>query len=480
MLTALLYPASPLLARRKQMSSRHGTRTCLHAIGSAEPFANAKRNYTVSRSPLETAGSSMSIESYTAFEDATPDTFPNGSIWFVQEDSGSVWITGDSALVAKADTSNLESWTQMNAGIPDSVGIICLSFVSKSTIFGAGYNGAIYKTTDGGSSWNVVYYNPSLTNFIDNITFFDAKDGFAWGDGLSDSSINACVETTDGGASWTNNNNFIIGLGYPGDMCFTLPSSAFLCGKNFISGTLYYGIWRSTDSGRNWSFSTVGTSSKDSLTYPFSVIFEDSLHGVVCRIDSTFWSTSDGGVTWRQIGSATPTWFDYATLVTGTNTAVFGGNGNATIAEVDLASDSVAIFQDGTKNISFSYVDFPTKSRGYMADGFIRSFYSARLPNVTAIQQLTPREPENYSLSQNYPNPFNPSTTISYQLPRNAFVVLKVYDVLGREVETLVNERQSAGNHSVVFNASNLPSGVYFYRLQSGPYHNAKELLLLK
>jgi hypothetical protein len=88
--------------------------------------------------------------------------------------------------------------------------------------------------------------------------------------------------------------------------------------------------------------------------------------------------------------------------------------------------------------------------------------------------------PRSYRLNQNYPNPFNPSTRIGYQLPANAFVVLKVFDVLGNEVETLVNERQNAGNHAVFFNAENLSGGVYFYRLEAGTYQDTKKLLVLK
>ena len=101
-----------------------------------------------------------------------------------------------------------------------------------------------------------------------------------------------------------------------------------------------------------------------------------------------------------------------------------------------------------------------------------------RVPTV--VDASAAPMPTHYSLAQNYPNPFNPSTIISYQLPTSTLVVLKVFDVLGREVETLVNARQSAGNHSVRFNASDLPSGVYFYTLQAGTYHHTKKLLLLK
>jgi len=83
-------------------------------------------------------------------------------------------------------------------------------------------------------------------------------------------------------------------------------------------------------------------------------------------------------------------------------------------------------------------------------------------------------------LQQNYPNPFNPSTVIGYQLPTDTHVTLNIFDALGREVCTLVNERQSAGNHYVRLNAANLPNGVYFYRLQAGTFTQVKKMILLK
>ena len=88
--------------------------------------------------------------------------------------------------------------------------------------------------------------------------------------------------------------------------------------------------------------------------------------------------------------------------------------------------------------------------------------------------------PNNFTLSQNYPNPFNPTTVISYQLSAVGNVTLKVYDVLGREVATLVNQKEAAGNYSVAFDGSKLASGVYFYRLVAGSYIAVKKLALLK
>ncbi len=85
-----------------------------------------------------------------------------------------------------------------------------------------------------------------------------------------------------------------------------------------------------------------------------------------------------------------------------------------------------------------------------------------------------------YRLHQNYPNPFNPSTVISYQIPADNFVTLKVFDVLGREVAELVNTYKEAGTHSVEFNATDLPSGIYLYRIQVGNYTETQKLILQK
>lgn len=88
--------------------------------------------------------------------------------------------------------------------------------------------------------------------------------------------------------------------------------------------------------------------------------------------------------------------------------------------------------------------------------------------------------PKVFALSQNYPNPFNPTTIIQYSIPTNNFVTLKVYDVLGREVKTLVSKEQSAGVYNVEFNASSLTSGVYFYRIEAGSFVSVRKLMLLK
>jgi len=98
---------------------------------------------------------------------------------------------------------------------------------------------------------------------------------------------------------------------------------------------------------------------------------------------------------------------------------------------------------------------------------------------VTGIDN-EPSAPQLFALLQNYPNPFNASTTISYTLPHESDVTLDIYDILGRKVQTLYNGAQQAGTHSVVFNADEFASGVYFYRLTAGEFRQCERMILIK
>jgi hypothetical protein len=108
------------------------------------------------------------------------------------------------------------------------------------------------------------------------------------------------------------------------------------------------------------------------------------------------------------------------------------------------------------------------------------SMYNFCTINSIGINQISIEIPTEYKLYNNYPNPFNPLTNIKYQITNNKFTSLKVYDVLGKEVETLVNERQSPGTYEVRFDGSNMPSGIYFYTLRSGDFTDTKRMLMIK
>jgi len=99
---------------------------------------------------------------------------------------------------------------------------------------------------------------------------------------------------------------------------------------------------------------------------------------------------------------------------------------------------------------------------------------------ATGVEETNSTLPTKFNLSQNYPNPFNPSTVIKYQVPQNSFVNINVYDLLGNQIRTLVREEKAAGSYELKFDASNMPSGVYFYSIQAGAFTQTKKMILLR
>jgi hypothetical protein len=131
------------------------------------------------------------------------------------------------------------------------------------------------------------------------------------------------------------------------------------------------------------------------------------------------------------------------------------------------------INRDGLQDLLISSFEFTSSGRGWLT---ARVFKASPLVPVVADKPA----PQRFVLAQNYPNPFNPSTTISFSLPRTENIALKVYDVLGREVATLVDRREEAGEHSVKWNAEEFASGVYFYQLRAGGFVETRKLLLIR
>ena len=148
--------------------------------------------------------------------------------------------------------------------------------------------------------------------------------------------------------------------------------------------------------------------------------------------------------------------------------------------DVDLLADSVADVTFGNLHRSIAYFwhcramasDYSDSSAWSAIDSFNIVF--------TAIEDSRNSLPNEYSLSQSYPNPFNPSTTIEYGLPKAGHIMLEIFDTMGRQVATPINENQDAGYHKVTWNAENLPSGTYFYQIQANGFSQTKKMLLIK
>jgi len=137
-------------------------------------------------------------------------------------------------------------------------------------------------------------------------------------------------------------------------------------------------------------------------------------------------------------------------------------NGNGTTSELQLYSYTDTEVLSGNYQYRLKQIDY---------DG------SFEYSNIIEVEVRIPSE---FFLSQNYPNPFNPSTQIKYSIKKAGLVQLRVYDILGKEIATLVNTNKEAGNYSIEFNANQLPSGIYIYRMQSGSFVSSKKMILLK
>ena len=133
----------------------------------------------------------------------------------------------------------------------------------------------------------------------------------------------------------------------------------------------------------------------------------------------------------------------------------------------DKEVNSIVIEENGNRWIGTAY-------------GGVLTYYQGKIVSVENYTDTRYQIPDKYLLYQNYPNPFNPSTKIRFRISNSGFVSIKVYDILGREVTTLVNDEKPAGIYEVSFDASELSSGVYFYKLRTGNYIQTKKMVLLR
>ena len=161
---------------------------------------------------------------------------------------------------------------------------------------------------------------------------------------------------------------------------------------------------------------------------------------------------------------------------------LFQGSNFLTNLYSDLFTDADLTIGDAVLNTKIYYEKYDTSKDAIPRRYTLLGDPALKLPiNIAAgVKDKMNIIPQQFSLEQNYPNPFNPSTTIKYSVPKQSFVIMKVYDALGREVSTLVNEEKMPGDYSIMFNAKSLSSGIYFYVMHAGKFYQTKKLILLK
>ena len=398
-----------------------------------------------------TDGVFISTNSGTSWS-ATNSGLPNGEIrsLAVTQNAGGgfdLWTLTDDGpghLSGGGGNTGLQNpFTNCLIGIHDG---------TDSTILVGTTNG-ISRSTDYGSSW--ISVDSGLTSKYINSLFVDSNFVFAGTNG-------GIFRTADAGTIWSSVND---GLANTSVNCLAAVDQYLFAGtKN--------GIFVSSDDGGNWRESDSGLANKSVNSIAVSGA------SLIAGTESGMYLSIDRGASWSKIDSGiSSTTSVYSFVVSDSN--IFAGTQNG----VFLSTNGGISWTDANSGLTDTTVySIVICGKTVFAAMHGRAIWSrpASEMGVTSVKSLIHNKPYTTVLDQNYPNPFNPSTNIRYQLRANSFVVLKVYDVLGRLVKTLVDESQNAGSHSVIFNGSSIPSGVYFYKLEAGTYHDTKKLLLLK
>lgn len=285
---------------------------------------------------------------------------------------------------------------------------------------------------------------------------------------------------------------------FNGNMLGTIANDIITAQANFIVNHLYDG------NGRFYNFYTIGTNADNSVTTveTQSAAIRGLLAAYQLTNDNTFLNAAQAGYDYLINNFYVPQFKAFRTT-DGNNLAVYTPLNFAALSgalrEANLVlgeSESPIIYTRFFKVVANKMQlseEGNTGESGNDSDGDGIPYIPEQpnnLPPIFATEATlnlgaTSVEdskllPANFALEQNYPNPFNPSTTIRFSLPADNFVTLKVYNMLGQEVATLVNENKAAGNYNINFNASNLSSGVYLYRIDAGNFTAVKKLTLLK
>lgn len=381
-------------------------------------------------------------------------------------------------------TNGGDSWT--NIDLPDTIieTGIDVSISDESHFWIATELGKIIATTDAGENWSIQFNDESQTDFMNYIEMFDELNGIAMGDAPFPFQNKPAVFliTTDGGSSWVKSNDTTFINVWSGDTWRRLDFTNPMHGYFYESGINPEKLFKTTDGCGSWSETNYSGSAKVLKCFDEKIILvQSSICNPVCVYKIN--RTTDGGDTWTEAQLGT-SWGNDFEFIPGDASKVFFTDYDNLFFSSDTGKTWVTVFVDTTE-LQMRDIVFTDPNHGWILGDDGKLFKTNTGGVITGIDELE-NLPIEFSLSQNYPNPFNPTTSIQYQVAGISRVTLKVYDILGREVANLVNKEQLAGKYKAEFDATNIASGVYFYRMQVNPVSGAgsftetKKMVVLK
>jgi photosystem II stability/assembly factor-like uncharacterized protein len=385
------------------------------------------------------------------------------SVHFADRDNG--WAVGDSGTIVNT-SNNGTSWTLQQSGIRNRLSSAYCT--NRSNAYAVGDSGKVLRTTNSGARWDVQAVLTSSPLYA--IRFVGQDTGWIAGAG------GRIFRTTNRGTQWVSQTSPV-----------TIDLKAVFF-RNRFDGWVAGGnvILQTNNGGLNWAHQGV-------LPYGNieSIQFVDAMYGWAYTgpsFASSLYKTTDGGNTWTQVQgswSTSPGPCYFADRNKGWALGIGRSAGCPPGVKVLCTTNGGSTWEEQSRwflrnlNVSACFT-FADPNNGWLVGEKGMILHTSN-GGVTFANESKPRElPSGFVLEQNYPNPFNPSTTITYQLPTVSHVALKVFDILGREVASLVDGFEEPGYKSVTFDASNLASGVYFYRLRAGEFSEIRRMLLVK
>ncbi len=260
-------------------------------------------------------------------------------------------------------------------------------------------------------------------------------------------------------------------------MVSSFPQRAIVVGEK---GT----ILRTTDTGFNWLDVSIPDTTFDFYDLSQRGIYFGFVTGdifVAVGSQGKIYKSTDEGATWTQKTSGTTNTLRSIYFHTLDSGVVVGDNGTILFTTNGGESWYTDPYFDSPNTRHFSSVAITNNNYGTytaMSDSFF--IFSEEAVTVTGVENVLTETPTRFALSQNYPNPFNPGTAIAFSIPSKSFVSLKVFDLAGREVSTVISEELPPGNYSRQWNATGLASGIYMYRLETGTFAETKKMVLIK
>ena len=411
--------------------------------------------------PLPVVTGPGSIHDRTASYAAESNYASIGKLSLAESVGTGVFVSSDSGA----------TWSP--AGLQGS--IVFTMAVAGKYLFAADRGGRIFRTSDSGAVWDSV---GSLgSGWLQSLNADSVGPGRAF---IFYAAGGPIYMSTDTGTTWTELEASLPGAG-GGVTCLASDGPDIFAGTwdgpGPIISSNFSSVFRSTDHGAQWtSVATIFT--PDCIAAKGDLVLVGSSHGGVAV-------SADSGTTWSAAGQNLDFFsirFIGNNILAGTSSGLYRSIDNgATWMPVDSADDSLPTGMLAvTSHDIFAVSGTPHTDLPRLFMGPASEIVRAPISEVTPVIEPPRNVPLGYALLQNYPNPFNPTTNIEYRISDVGFVTLKVYDVLGQRVATLVDKVEQPGSYEVQFNGSNLASGVYFYRLDAGGYSKTLRMLLLK